>query len=218
MSGICSSDIGLRSNIGDAVLARRRRIYPPTLGVNRRRGDYRLESTAGSTAPGLAPCRSQALHTAPRPHSCRQPGMARASAPFTKSVTTLSRSAINRKTLEQRFGRISVSDQSHGWHECSAPPRASAALPGVLRLLAIYVILYEFSARQSALSLMPGSPDDPQGPRHRVEPHLLDLAHVLTVQLERHRPAGHQSQGGQIVARHHAPSARRLSPLCQHLA
>src|SRR5262249_22425200 len=39
-----------------------------------------------------------------------------ASAPLARSVITLSRSAMNRKRLWQRFGRISVSDESHCGH------------------------------------------------------------------------------------------------------
>src|SRR5215475_454594 len=56
-----------------------------------------------------------------RPHAgdCRL-GAALTIAPFTRSVTTLSRSAINRKSPGQRFGRISVSDQSHCGHGNSA--------------------------------------------------------------------------------------------------
>jgi hypothetical protein len=52
----------------------------------------------------------------------RHPGMARANAPFTRSVTTLSSLVIKRKSLGQRFGRISVSDQSHGRHGSRAGP------------------------------------------------------------------------------------------------
>src|SRR5215469_7779073 len=49
-------------------------------------------------------------------------------SPFTRSLTTLSRSAFNRKSLGQRFVRISVSDQSHSWHACGARPRSAWAL------------------------------------------------------------------------------------------
>ena len=100
-------------------------------GFNRRRGGYRLRSPPDPTAPGLAPYCSQAYNPDRSDISHRPPGW-RASAPFTRSVTTLSRSAINRKTLGQRFSRISVSDQSHGWHAHSARRRCSAALPSLL--------------------------------------------------------------------------------------
>lgn len=42
-----------------------------------------------------------------------------AGAPLARSDITLSRSAMNRKRLWQRFGRISVSDQSHCRHGLS---------------------------------------------------------------------------------------------------
>src|ERR1700684_26383 len=60
-----------------------------------------------------------------------RPGTAHAIAPFTRSVTTLSSSAINRKRLGQRFGRISVSDQSHCGHGSRARPRRGTVTPTV---------------------------------------------------------------------------------------
>src|ERR1700685_3642450 len=60
-------------------------------------------------------------------------------APFTRSVTTLSSSAINRKRLRQRFGRISVSDQSHCGHESRVQRRQ---LTGYLTLFTAVNCIY----------------------------------------------------------------------------
>src|SRR6202167_4619143 len=47
------------------------------------------------------------------------PARRMAGAPLARSVITLSRSAMNRKRLWQRFVRISVSDESHCGHGVS---------------------------------------------------------------------------------------------------
>src|ERR1700691_5184917 len=54
------------------------------------------------------------------------PARRMAGAPLARSVIALSRSAMNRKRLWQRFGRISVSDESH----CGYGPRAGARVAG----------------------------------------------------------------------------------------
>jgi hypothetical protein len=59
-----------------------------------------------------------------------------AGAPLARSYTTFSRSAMNRKRLWQRFGRISVSDESHCGHGMSVGARRAlqhALRPGERR-------------------------------------------------------------------------------------
>src|ERR1700722_11747614 len=85
-------------------------------------------------------------------------------------------------------------------------------------LLARNVILYEFSADQSGVSLARGSPDYAQRAGHRAEQHFFHLAHVLAIQLEGDRPARAQLDGWEVVAGDDAPTARRLGPFRKHLA
>jgi hypothetical protein len=115
MSGksVFAVDLGVLVKSAMLCLPRLRRIY------------------TGDAKSGLLLRLSVACYSA-APLSRRLPGMARASAPFTRSVTTLSTSANNRKRLGQRFYRISVSDQSHGWHGSRAGRRHWTTCPGLI--------------------------------------------------------------------------------------
>lgn len=133
----------------------------------------------------------------PRPRGHRRvdiarPSWRRAFSPHARSVTTLPSYSIKRKTLRQRLGRISVSDESHGRHR----PQACHGLPEARTMVRAsrrgYEIRHTMQAglRVRLQAWQPTSADNPQRARDRRELNELALADVLPIDLKGDRPIG----------------------------
>src|SRR5712691_8950836 len=86
-----------------------------------------------------------------------RPARAPRCVPLTRSVITLSSPPIKRKRLRQRFGPISVSDQSHGGHGAWA----GLEHPAGARKMSEMVLITSFTKFPAGLA-REGSADDPE--------------------------------------------------------